>query len=261
MRTILLVIVALCSLTMSAKKIKLPEKTAVLAAMELANKHFIEKYPEAGAPTFVKKKRPSNLWTRGVYFEGLVALTDIERAINAPQYETNTQYLMDWASYHDWIPRNGIKTRDADDYCCCQTYLSMYLNGQTKTYMPTMECMDNLLRTPESITDWTWIDAIQMGLPVFTKLSLVMSKEDSMDGRCIITRVMCSLVDCSTRTKDCGGATKTSSLLTKSRMDRTAIGVAAMGGYMLRWFVLCKTSWTSRTTMIISMNTSLTSSR
>ena len=95
MKAILLTLIAFCSLTLSAKKIKLPEKTEVLAAMELANRHFIEKYPEAGAPTFVKKKRPSNLWTRGVYFEGLVALTDIERSINAPYYETNTKYLSD----------------------------------------------------------------------------------------------------------------------------------------------------------------------
>ena len=178
MKAILLTLIAFCSLTLNAKKIKLPEKTEVLAAMELANRHFIEKYPEAGAPTFVKKKRPSNLWTRGVYFEGLVALTDIERSINAPYYETNTKYLSDWASYHEWTPRNGVKTRDADDYCCCQAYLAMYLNGQTNTYMPTMQCLDNLLRTPESISDWTWIDAIQMGLPVFTKLSLVKAKED-----------------------------------------------------------------------------------
>ena len=64
----------------AAKKAKLPTRSEVLNAMELANDHFTKKYPDAGAPTFVKRSRPSNLWTRGVYFEGLVALTDIERA-------------------------------------------------------------------------------------------------------------------------------------------------------------------------------------
>ena len=177
MRILLLTIIALGSLTLSAKKVKLPEKNEVLAAMELANSYFITKHPDAGAPTNVKKMRPSNLWTRGVYFEGLVALTDIERTIGAQKYEQNNQYLYDWASYHEWIPRNGVKTRDADDYCCCQSYLSMFLNGQVTFYTPTMQCMDNLLRTPESVGDWTWIDAIQMGLPVLTKLSLVKAKE------------------------------------------------------------------------------------
>ena len=177
MRILLLSIAALFCVCIQAKKVKLPEKKEVLAAMELANDYFIKRHPDAGAPTFVNKKRPSNLWTRGVYFEGLVALTDIERVLQAPKYEDNVQYLYRWASYHDWIPRNGIKTRDADDYCCCQAYLSMYLNGLAKTYTPTMQCMDNLLRTRESVGDWTWIDAIQMGLPVLTKLSLVKAKE------------------------------------------------------------------------------------
>jgi len=158
--------------------VKLPAKADVLAAMELANDYFIKKHPDAGAPTYVKKMRPSNLWTRGVYFEGLVALTDIERQLKAPKYETNNQYLYDWASFHQWIPRNGVKTRNADDYCCCQSYLDMYLNGQTKSYEPTQQCMDNLLAIQESVGDWTWIDAIQMGLPVLTKLSLVRAKEN-----------------------------------------------------------------------------------
>jgi len=161
----------------AAKKAKLPTRSEVLNAMELANDHFTKKYPDAGAPTFVKRSRPSNLWTRGVYFEGLVALTDIERAANAPKYNANNQYLYDWASFHKWVPRNGVKTRDADDYCCCQAYLAMYLNRQTTEIAPTRECMDNLLATEESIYDWTWIDAIQMGLPVLTKLSLVEQNE------------------------------------------------------------------------------------
>lgn len=178
MHIILFTISFLLTLSINAEKSTLPTKTAVLKAMELANDYFINKYPEAGAPTFVKKSRSSNLWTRGVYFEGLVTLTDIERRIQAPKYTQNKQYLYDWASSHEWTPRNGVKTRDADDYCCCQAYLSMYLNKEVDYYDPTMQCMDNLLNTPESRQDWTWIDAIQMGLPVLTKMTLIKSKEN-----------------------------------------------------------------------------------
>lgn len=174
---LILTIATVVCMSIQAAKVKLPRKSEVLAAMELANDYFINKYPDAGAPTFVKKMRPSNLWTRGVYFEGLVALTDIERELKAPKGEQNDKYLFDWASAHEWVPRNGIKTRDADDYCCCQAYLSMFLNKQVDGYTPTMECMDNLIRNQESIQDWTWIDAIQMGLPVLTKMSVVKHKE------------------------------------------------------------------------------------
>ncbi len=177
MRTLLFTVSLLIAFSASAEKAKMPTKAKVLESMEVANDYFINKYPDAGAPTYVKKMRPSNLWTRGVYFEGLVELIDIEQAAQSPKYEQNNQYLYDWASFHEWVPRNGVKTRDADDYCCCQAYLSMYEKGQVKYYNPTVQCMDNLLSTPASVGDWTWIDAIQMGLPVLTKMSAIKQKE------------------------------------------------------------------------------------
>jgi unsaturated rhamnogalacturonyl hydrolase len=177
MRTLLFTVSLLIAISANAEKVKMPTKAKVLESMEVANDYFINKYPDAGAPTYVKKMRPSNLWTRGVYFEGLVELIDIEQAAQSPKYEQNNQYLYDWASSHEWVPRNGVKTRDADDYCCCQAYLSMYEKGQVKYYNPTVQCMDNLLSTPASVGDWTWIDAIQMGLPVLTKMSAIKQKE------------------------------------------------------------------------------------
>ncbi|MCQ2096190.1 MAG: glycoside hydrolase family 88 protein [Bacteroidaceae bacterium] len=140
----------------------------VLAAMEKANSYFIAKYPDAGAPTFVKKVRPSNLWTRGVYFEGLCELVSLEPE-GAADRQKSEKYIRDWGHAHRWVPRDGVRTRDADNYCCCQTYLRW-----AESLEPTIECMDNLLDNPESVKDWTWIDAIQMGLPVLTRLSKVM---------------------------------------------------------------------------------------
>ena len=103
-----------------------PRKEDVLQAMERANAHFMTKYPDPGKPTFVKKERPSNLWTRGVYFEGLMALTELERQTEGKLYEPCKKYIYDWGAAHQWKPRNGVTTRDADDYCCCQTYLDIY---------------------------------------------------------------------------------------------------------------------------------------
>ena len=97
-----------------------------MRAMELANNYFMRKYPDPGAPTFVKKERPSNLWTRGVYFEGLMALAEVERLTDGTDFERCKKYTYDWGEAHKWLPRNGVKTRDADDYCCCQSYLDVY---------------------------------------------------------------------------------------------------------------------------------------
>ena len=153
----------------------LPKPTDILRVMHLTNDYFIQNHPDPTTPTFVKKERPSNLWTRGVYFEGLCALNQLD-----PQ-ERNIDYVKRWAQFHTYTPRNGITTRDADDYCCCQTYLQLYLDSletaapplfNMHMILPTIRCMENLIAN-DAVGDWTWIDAIQMGLPVLTKLSLV----------------------------------------------------------------------------------------
>lgn len=154
-----------------------PAQRDVVAAMELANNRFLQKYPDPGEPTFVNKERPSNLWTRGVYFEGLMELVKVECQTGGAMYETYRTYINNWGEAHNWTPRNGVTTRDADDYCCGQAYLDMGHAG------PTEQCMDHLIacrNVPQkqgngssegSFGDWTWIDAIQMGLPVLTKMS------------------------------------------------------------------------------------------
>lgn len=174
-----------------------PQKQEVLAALELANDYFISKNPDPGKPTFVKKERPSNLWTRGVYFEGLIALTEVERQTNGAKYAPYKKYIEDWGTAHRWKPRNGVTTRDADDYCCCQTYLDMYWQERRDEMLqPTVECMDNVLESQElpwvaggqtksegSCGDWTWIDAIQMGLPVLSKLTRIRHLEGDENAK------------------------------------------------------------------------------
>lgn len=147
----------------------------VLEAMELANRHFIDVHPNAGAPTYVKKMRTSNLWTRGVYFEGLYELIQLETE-GSEERMRNEKYVNDWGTAHRWSPRDGVKTNNADNYCCCQTYLRV-----TDQIQPTIDCMDNLLSRQESLQDWTWVDAIQMGLPVLTRLSMVMAQQGRAD--------------------------------------------------------------------------------
>ena len=171
----------------------LPKQSDVLSAMHLANDYFMQKYSDPGKPTFVKKERPSNLWTRGVYFEGLCEL------INIDGQARDLDYLTRWANAHKFTPRNGVTTRDADDYCCSQAYLFLYEHTFQNTgkrapemLLPTRQCMDNLLNpvpvaknskwTANSMEDWTWIDAIQMGLPVLTRLTRILYFEGEKDS-------------------------------------------------------------------------------
>ena len=159
---------ALCLLAVGTVNSQtIPDKQSVLNTTELVNDYFMSVWPDPTKPTFVRNKvRPSSLWTRAVYYEGLMALYNIDRKVRY------FNYAMNWANFHKWTPRNGVQTKDADDYCCGQTYIDLYnFTGarDNKMIAPTRQCMDNLLAT-DRVSDWWWIDAIQMGLPVLGKL-------------------------------------------------------------------------------------------
>lgn len=169
----------------------------VLEVATRTNDWFMRHWPDPSKDTFVRNKvRPSSLWTRAVYYEGLMALYAVDPQ---PRYY---DYTLRWCEAHKWTPRNGITTHDADDYCCSQTYIDMYriieggkggkegkegkeskggkeskeskeIKGVKEGKLsPTIACMDNILaRGKESDPDWWWIDAIQMGMPVLQKLA------------------------------------------------------------------------------------------
>ncbi|HTG65998.1 MAG TPA: glycoside hydrolase family 88 protein, partial [Flavobacterium sp.] len=96
------------------------DKKVVLSQMELANKYFMDKWPDTGKTIVTNKERPSNIWTRGVYYEGLMALHEI-----CPK-EVYYNYAYSWSEFHKWGFRNGSANRNADDYCAAQTYIDLY---------------------------------------------------------------------------------------------------------------------------------------
>ncbi len=152
---------------------EIPPQRETLAAMRRVNDHFMKKYadPTAVMPYFSRKKTyESNIWTRGVYYEGLMALYSI--------YPENRyyDYAYDWAEFHKWgMRQDNTTTRNADNYCCSQTYIDLYnLTPEPKMLTKTIACMNMLVNTPQ-VDDWTWIDAIQMGMPVLVKLGKLKS--------------------------------------------------------------------------------------
>lgn len=138
-------------------------QTAILKTAQKANDYFMAKYSDPTLPTNVNRIRPSSLWTRAVYYEGLMAL----HAINPQQRYLD--YAERWADFHRWTPRYGVTTTNADDQCCAQTYIELNL----LTGKGTLDSIQkNLtLQMASGRTDyWTWIDAIQMAMPVYVKM-------------------------------------------------------------------------------------------
>ena len=143
---------------------ELPYREDVLQVMTQVNDYFMEKYADYKKPSSTDIVRPSNIWTRGVYYEGLISLYRIY-----PQ-DKYYRYMTDWAEFHRWGLRNGNTTRNADDQCCGQTYIDLYnIAPDPEKIRNIKACMDMLLNTPQ-IDDWSWIDAIQMAAPVMSKL-------------------------------------------------------------------------------------------
>lgn len=136
----------------------------VLDAARNANDYFMAKYADPTEPTNVKKIRPSSLWTRAVYYEGLMALYGID-----PKNEY-IDYTDRWAAFHKWTPRDGTSTRDADNQCCSQTYLDRFvMTGDSAMMRPTMENIRGQMAETK-LGYWTWIDAIQMAMPVYAQM-------------------------------------------------------------------------------------------
>lgn len=169
MKQLLLSLVAVLSLATAVQAQELPSHEARLEVTRRVNEYLMtKKYadPTAVMPYYSRKKvYESNIWTRAVYYEGLMALYSI--------YPDNRyyDYAVRWADFHKWgMRRDDTTTRNADNYCCSQTYIDLYrLEPHPERLRKTIALCDMLINTPQ-VEDWTWIDAIQMGMPVLVKL-------------------------------------------------------------------------------------------
>ena len=148
------------------------KKDDTLAAMRKTNQYFMDKWPDTGKPIVTNRERPSNIWTRAVYYEGLMALYGIDKQ------QKYYDYAVDWGESHDWGFRDGIKTRNADNQCAGQTYLDLYEISRQPVRLKDTKASIDLMIASGKVDDWTWIDAIQMAMPVFAKLG-VMYKDTS----------------------------------------------------------------------------------
>jgi len=147
-----------------------------MSAMVLANDYFMAKWPDVGKTIVTERERPSNIWTRGVYYEGLMALYNLK-----PE-QRYLNYAVSWGEFHKWGMRNGVKTRNGDDQCCGQTYIDLYLLDTTKKerIRDIKTCIDNMIATGKT-DDWWWIDAYQMAMPVFARLGYIYNDKRYFD--------------------------------------------------------------------------------
>ncbi|MEO5958052.1 MAG: glycoside hydrolase family 88 protein [Opitutaceae bacterium] len=145
-----------------------PAPDAVLDKMRVANAWFMKEWPDVGKPIVTNRERPSNIWTRAVYYEGLMALYAID---SNPGYR---DYAVRWGEFHKWgLRAPGVATRNADDQCCGQTYLALYeMDPKLERWRDIKANIDMIVSGARN-DDWWWIDALQMAMPVYAKLGAI----------------------------------------------------------------------------------------
>ena len=170
-----LVLLFFFALTVSVSAQSLPDRKETLEVMKKVNGYFMKKYADYTIPSFYGRVRPSNIWTRGVYYEGLMSLHSIY-----PR-EDYYEYAYDWAAFHKWGMRNGNTTRNADDHCCGQTYIDLYnICPQPEMIKNIKLSIDMMVNTPQ-VNDWWWIDAVQMAMPIFAKFGKMTGEQKYYD--------------------------------------------------------------------------------
>jgi len=179
MKRFILLMLTFCALT----NIQGQTPQEVLSVAQRVNDYFMKKYSDPTIPTNVGKIRPSSLWTRAVYYEGLMELYKVDAQ------QRYIDYTDRWADFHKWTPRNGITSCDADDQCCEQTYLDRYMmTGQEKMIVHVKENLAHQMKTGNDRKAngalygwWTWIDAIQMAMPVYSKMYRITGEQKYID--------------------------------------------------------------------------------
>src|SRR5207302_1303573 len=117
------------------------------------NNYFVTKWPVPGCKDCLPGKRPSNIWTRAVYFEGALALHRINK--DPAVYK----YAVDWGTFHNWGLRKGDTNENPDDQCAGQAYIELYQLDTTKTerLIHIRANLDNWTNSPK-LDYYTWID-------------------------------------------------------------------------------------------------------
>ncbi len=149
---------------------KISAKKDILKTLTVANKYFMNKWPDVGKDIFVPAKNkswPSHIWTRAVYYEGLMALYTIDKQ------KMYYDYAVDWATKHKWNLRSGTNTRNGDNQACGQTYIDLFLIDKKPERIDSIKASIDKMIATNKIDDWNWIDALQMAMPVFTKLGVI----------------------------------------------------------------------------------------
>lgn len=136
----------------------------ILSVAQRTNNYFMKKFENPNLDYHANGKvYKTNLWTRAVYYEGLTAFYEVD-----PQ-QRYLEYTDEWGNFHKWLPRKGVDNDNADNQCCQQVYIDRFTQSGNKACIANVAHNLGLQMATGRNDYWTWIDAIQMAMPVYAK--------------------------------------------------------------------------------------------
>ncbi len=170
-------VAAVATLTAVNARCAMPSSAEVMNTAEKVASYFMTTTPDVGATSKVGGKvRNSRIWTRGVFYEGLL---NMYREEQRPDW---LKYCVDWGEFHNWYSCTDEQATHADFQCCGQSYIEMYqLDPTRKERIEHIKMrIDNMLAS-DRINYWTWIDAVQMAMPIFIQLGTITGSDAYYD--------------------------------------------------------------------------------
>lgn len=122
------------------------------------------------------KKKADNGWVRGAFYTGVTA------AYHATQDEHYLDAAMKWAKEQGNFTPSGNQ-RDANNQCCGQTYLDLYLLKRDPAMVaPIRAAVDQMIAKPRpGRVDWWWCDSMFMAPPTIARLGTVTGDANYFD--------------------------------------------------------------------------------
>jgi len=150
------VVICLFSLHVFAQ---LPSKAAILSTISNVNNYWIQSNKRAGSI--------NNSWDGAVYMIGDMA------AYDATGNSNYLSYAQAWANAHGYSLVGGDTTRDANYQEAGETYVRLYQLSGVASDLTHITASVKAMVNSSGSTDWTWIDALNMAMPVFAELGQI----------------------------------------------------------------------------------------
>lgn len=131
----------------------LPTASEIVSTMKLVDDYWIANNPSPG----------NQAWNRAVYFMGNMAM------YYTSQDQKYLNYALTWANNNNWQLYTG-STKTADNQAAGQTYIDLYNIQPDPNKVQAIKSSVDTLVNSSLVDNWSWIDAIFMAAPVFSRL-------------------------------------------------------------------------------------------